>query len=81
MQVLGISGSPVNNSNTDRLVKTVLEATGLDYEFIKLSEYYIHPCRACLGCARDNICKQPDDWHIVENKIKECSIKVKLGRQ
>lgn len=23
MQVLGISGSPVNNSNTDRLVKTV----------------------------------------------------------
>ncbi|CAG0987492.1 hypothetical protein METP2_02359 [Methanosarcinales archaeon] len=73
MQVLGISGSPVNNSNTDRLVKTVLEATGLDYEFIKLSEYNIHPCRACLGCARDNICRQKDDWHIVENKIKECA--------
>ncbi|MFZ3383053.1 MAG: flavodoxin family protein [Candidatus Methanoperedens sp.] len=73
MQVLGISGSPVNNSNTDRLVKTVLEATGLDYEFIKLSEYDIHPCRACLGCARDNICKQKDDWHIIENKIKECT--------
>ena len=73
MQVLGISGSPVNNSNTDRLVKTVLEATGLDYEFIKLSEYDIHPCRACLGCARDNICKQPDDWHIIETKIKECT--------
>ncbi len=34
MLVLGISGSPVNNSNTDRLVKTVLEATGLDHEFI-----------------------------------------------
>lgn len=43
--MLGISGSPVNNSNTDRLVKIVLEATGLDYEFIKLSEYDIHPCR------------------------------------
>ncbi len=73
MKVLGISGSPVKNSNTDRLVKTVLEATGLDYEFIKLSEYDIHPCRACLGCAKDNICKQKDDWHIVENKIKECA--------
>ncbi|NJD51649.1 MAG: flavodoxin family protein [Candidatus Methanoperedens sp.] len=72
MQVLGISGSPVKNSNTDRLVKTVLEATGLDYEFIKLSEYDIHPCRACLGCARDNICRQKDDWHTIENKIKEC---------
>lgn len=73
MQLLGISGSPVNNSNTDRLVKTVLEATGLNYEFIKLSEYDIHPCRACLGCAKDNICKQQDDWHIIENKIKECA--------
>lgn len=73
MQVLGISGSPVKNSNTDRLVKTVLEATGLDYEFIKVSEYDIHPCRACLGCAGDNICKQQDDWYIIENKIKECA--------
>lgn len=73
MRVLGISGSPVKNSNTDRLVKTVLEATGLDYEFIKLSEYDIHPCRACLGCAGDNTCKQKDDWHIIENKIKECA--------
>lgn len=73
MQVLGISGSPVKNGNTDRLVKTVLEATGLEYEFIKLSEYDIHPCRACLGCTGDNICKQQDEWHIVENKIKECA--------
>ncbi|HEY9246555.1 MAG TPA: flavodoxin family protein, partial [Candidatus Methanoperedens sp.] len=73
MQVLGISGSPVKNSNTDRLVKTVLEATGLEYEFIKLSEYDIHPCMACLGCARDNICRQQDNWHIIENKIKECA--------
>ncbi len=73
MRVLGISGSPVKNSNTDRLVKTVLEATGLDYEFIKLSEYDIHPCKACLGCAKDNICRQKDDWHIVEKKIKECA--------
>ena len=28
-EVLGISGSPIKNSNTDRLVKTVLDATGL----------------------------------------------------
>lgn len=73
MRVLGISGSPVKNSNTDRLVKTVLEATGLDYEFIKLSEYDIHPCRACLGCTVDNTCKQQDDWRIIESKIKECA--------
>lgn len=73
MLVLGISGSAVRSSNTDRLIKTVLEATGLDYEFIKLSDYDIHPCRACLGCAGDNICKQQDDWRIIENKIKGCA--------
>ncbi len=79
MQVLGISGSPVKNSNTDRLVRTVLEATGLDYEFIKLSGYDIHPCRACLGYAGDNTCKQKDDWHIIENyssNIRSFYIKV-----
>jgi hypothetical protein len=29
VKVLGISGSPVKNSNTDRLVNAILEATGL----------------------------------------------------
>ena len=36
--VLGISGSPVKNSNTDRLIKAVLAATGLEFEFVKLSQ-------------------------------------------
>jgi multimeric flavodoxin WrbA len=38
LKVLGISGSPIKNSNTDKLVKTVLDATGVDSEFVKLSE-------------------------------------------
>jgi hypothetical protein len=29
MKVMGISGSPIPNSNTDRAVKAVLDATGL----------------------------------------------------
>ena len=36
-QILGISGSPVRHSNTDRAVQAVLDATGLESEFIKLS--------------------------------------------
>ena len=35
--ILSISGSPVKNSNTDRLVKAVLESCGLPNEFIKFS--------------------------------------------
>ena len=38
IQVLGISGSPVPNSNTDRAVKRILELTGLSSQFVKLSE-------------------------------------------
>lgn len=30
MKILGVSGSPIKNSNTDLAVKTVLEATGVD---------------------------------------------------
>lgn len=37
-KVIGISGSPVKNSNTDRLVKTILESSGLPHEFVKLSQ-------------------------------------------
>jgi len=33
-QILGISGSPIKNSNTDRLVQAVLESCGLKSEAI-----------------------------------------------
>ncbi|NUQ61366.1 MAG: flavodoxin family protein [Pirellulales bacterium] len=61
MQVLGISGSPIADSNTDRAVKAVLKSTGLQTQFIKLSELEISPCRACLGCTESNECVVQDD--------------------
>ena len=33
MKVLGVSGSPIADSNTDRAVKAVLAATGLETEY------------------------------------------------
>jgi hypothetical protein len=56
MSVLGVSGSPLPNSNTDRALRTVLKATGLDTEVIKLRDYAVEPCRACLGCVKTNVC-------------------------
>lgn len=38
-----------------------LEATGCETEFIKLSDYSIEPCRACLGCLNTNKCVIQDD--------------------
>ncbi len=60
--ILGISGSPIKNSNTDRMVNAVLQAGGLGYDFIKLSDIHVRGCIGCLKCAKDNVCKQNDDF-------------------
>ena len=61
VQVLGISGSPIRDSNTDRAVKRILEETGLRTQFVKLSQLEFEPCRACLGCVNSNRCVVADD--------------------
>lgn len=72
MKILGVSGSPIYNSNTDRALKVALEATGLETELIKLSEYTITPCRACLGCVDTNRCvNTQDDGIMLAEKVKE----------
>ena len=70
VEVLGISGSPIKNSNTDRLVGTILDATGLESEFVKLSRINVRPCFACKKCVPDNICKVEDDFQELAEKIK-----------
>ena len=78
-QVIGISGSPIKNSNTDRLVQKVLNSTGLETEFIKLSEHKVQPCIACLGCTKDNICKVKDDFQEIAEKVKHAGAVVVGG--
>ena len=71
MKVLGVSGSPIKNSNTDRALKAVLEATGCDTELIKLIDYTVAPCRACLGCLETNQCVIKDDGIELAEKAKK----------
>ena len=72
MKILGVSGSPIHNSNTDRALKVALEATGLETEFIKLVEYQLTPCRACIGCVNTNRCvNTQDDGILLAEKVKE----------
>ena len=52
MKVLGISGSPRRDGNTDILVNTALEVLageGLQTEFLSLADRPIKPCVACRG--------------------------------
>lgn len=71
LKVLGVSGSPIANSNTDRAVKSVLEATGLKTEFIKLSDFSIAPCKACLSCVKTNRCVINDDGILLAQKARD----------
>jgi len=70
MTVLGFSSSPIEVSNVDRMVRFIIENTGKDAEFIKLSELSYGPCRACAHlCAGDNLCKIDDDLKAYFPKI------------
>jgi len=71
VKVLGISGSPTRNANVDRLVKRILDSTGLETEFVKLSEINVGPCRACMACVNTNECVQEDDWVWLSRKVAE----------
>ena len=69
--ILGVSGSPVPNSNTDRAVKGILKASGLESEFVKLSDINVKPCQACKRCVPHNICQVQDDFPKLAEKVKE----------
>ena len=71
IKILGISGSPIENSNTDRAIEAILKASEFENEFVKLSEIDVRPCLACKSCVPDNICKVEDDFPALAKKIKE----------
>lgn len=78
-QIIGLSGSPIKNSNTDRLVRAVLDSSGLSTEFVKLSNIQVRPCIACLGCKKDNICKVKDDFPDLAEKVRKAGAVVVGG--
>jgi multimeric flavodoxin WrbA len=79
MTVIGISGSPIANSNTDRALQIALDATGQETEFIKLSDYSYSPCRACLGCEHTNICVIKDDATDLAQRIRHADALIVAG--
>lgn len=71
MKILGISGSSRKEGKSGgmKLVQTVLENTGMEYELISLKNKTINGCIACLGCVKDNVCKVDDDLKPLREKI------------
>ena len=79
MKVLGVSGSPIKNSNTDRALEAALGATGLETEFVKLKDYTVAPCQACLGCVKTNCCVIEDDGRLLAEKAKAADALIVAG--
>lgn len=79
MKVLGVSGSPIKKSNTDRALKLALESTGLETEFFKLIDYSIAPCQACLGCVKTNKCVIEDDGIMFAEKARDADALIIAG--
>ena len=68
MKILGISGSPRENGNTERCLKMVLDQAqtlGAETELIRLNDKQIHGCRGCYGCVKNKACVVQDDFQEV----------------
>jgi len=62
MAIVGVSGSPIQGGNTDRIVQSLLEQSGREHTFVNLSTLSFAPCRACAHlCAKTNMCAHKDD--------------------
>jgi len=62
IDIFGISGSPIINGNTDRIVKAILKESGRDSKFIDLSKLNFGSCRGCAhNCATTAMCGVKDD--------------------
>ena len=73
MKVIGFSaGSGGREGNVDRMVKAILDGSGHDVEFVKLSELNYSGCKGCVQlCARPQVCKLEDDLLPYYQKLKD----------
>lgn len=73
MKIIGFSSGGVGHlGNTDRMVQTILDRSGYDSEFVKLTDLTFSGCKGCVDlCARPQVCNLEDDAFPYYRKIKE----------
>jgi multimeric flavodoxin WrbA len=72
MNVVGFSAGCVGREgNVDRMVKAILEKSGCEHEFVKLTDLTYSGCKGCVQlCAKPLVCKLEDDLLPYYEKIK-----------
>ena len=81
MAIVGVSASPIQGGNTDRLVQALLERSGHEYVFVNLSTLSFAPCRACAHlCAETNSCAHKDDlWPHLEQILDAAPVLIAIA--
>lgn len=73
MKIIGVLGSPRENSNTDILLAQALKgakAAGVKIEKICLGRLKFSPCIECGGCDKTGVCVLKDDLTPLYKKIE-----------
>jgi multimeric flavodoxin WrbA len=73
-KVTAFIGSPRKGGNSELLTKELLKAAeqeGAETQAIRLDEYDLKPCDACLACRKTKKCKIDDDGEKLFDKVME----------
>lgn len=77
MKVVGISGSPRREGNTEILLREMLrgaEEAGAETRLFILSNMNISPCRHCDGCLAKGECVVKDDMGLIYPEIESLDV-------
>jgi multimeric flavodoxin WrbA len=70
MKILAICGGLRQESNTNKLVKKIAEASGVDYEIAELGKLEVKPCTGCSECMmNEGKCPIEDDMQGLYGKL------------
>jgi multimeric flavodoxin WrbA len=76
LNVLGISGTPRENGNSDILLQHALhpfEEAGWEVTLLRLCELTVKPCLACELCSLHGSCAiDDDDMHLFYDAFRRC---------
>jgi multimeric flavodoxin WrbA len=77
VRVLGVSGSPRKDGNTDHLLEEALrgaEREGASVDRLRLADFTITPCLECHGCDKTGQCVVQDDMQKIYPRLLEADI-------
>lgn len=73
MKVLGLTGSPREGGNTEKLVNAIIEGAeekGAETKVYKLSKLDLSPCKGCMTCKAEGKCIVDDDMQELYEEVQ-----------